>query len=262
MSKTQKELAFLRDLNVDADWTARFTETFDKKFEFSNEENILYVNSGTGDHPLALGETLGEDIEIRAVSENRDLNRIAAAKAAAVKARVEFSTDYPAEKFDTVIGNASFVRPGELRGFLKQIIDLSDYKVAFFLPTAGSFGEIFSVLWEVLSESRELAGQGGAVENLISELPQVSEIEEIAETAGLGDLRTNTEIEIFEYEDGREFVDSTLIGDFLLPVWLDFLSEEQKEKVRERLVRAIDASRDNMSFRFSVKATLFTGKKQ
>ena len=56
MAKTQKELAFLRDLYIDDDWTKRFTDLVDKYVEFSNEENILYINAGTGNHAFALRE--------------------------------------------------------------------------------------------------------------------------------------------------------------------------------------------------------------
>jgi hypothetical protein len=261
MSKTQKEIAFLYDLSVDADWTARFTENFDKKFKFSDEENVLYVNSGTGNHTLALHEKLGEEIGIYSVSENEDVNIIADAKAKAVNAKVVFSTNYPNENFDTVIANASFVRPRELKNFLEKIVDLSDQNVAFFLPTAGSFGEIFSVLWEVLL-SDDLIEKSGEIENLINELPKISDVEEMAKSFGLSKLKTNTEIEFFEYENGKEFIESNLIEDYLLSFWLDFLDENEKEQVKEKLAQTIDASRDNMSFRFSVKATLFSGEKK
>ena len=154
MSKTQKELAFLRDLSVDADWTTRFTENFDKQFKFDNVESVLYINSGTGNHTLALREKLGGEIEIFGVSEDEDLNIIAEAKANAIKADVTFSTDSPGEEFDAVMADASFVRPSELKELLADAVELCDHKLAVFLPTAGSFGEIFSVLWEVLSERR------------------------------------------------------------------------------------------------------------
>lgn len=261
MSKTQKELAFLQDLNVETNWTVRFTENFDKKFKFDGEESVLYVNSGTGNHTLAIHEKLGEEVGIYGVCENEDLNIIAHAKAKAVNAKVVFSTGYPNENFDAVIANASFVRPRELKNFLEKIIDLSDDKVAFFLPTAGSFGEIFSVLWEVLL-SDDLIEKSGEVENLINELPKISDLEEIAGSCGLSDLKTNTEIEFFEYDTGKEFIESNLVEDFLLPVWLDFLNEPEKKQVKEKLIQIIDESRDNMSFRFSVKATLISGNKQ
>ena len=107
MSKTQKELAFLRDLSVDKKWTARFIEHFDKNYKFTKEESILYINAGTGNHVLALREKLKDDVEIYGVTENEDLTIIAAAKADALKAIVGFSTFPPPDRYDLVIADAS-----------------------------------------------------------------------------------------------------------------------------------------------------------
>ena len=103
MSKTQKELAFLRDLYIANDWTLRFAELFDKKFKFSDEKKILYVNAGTGNHALELREKLPPDAELNAFSDDEELNIIAQAKADALHTKVDFSGEFPNEKFDAVI---------------------------------------------------------------------------------------------------------------------------------------------------------------
>ena len=41
MTKTQKELAFLRDLYIDEQWTLRFTDLVDKHIGFAKEEKLL-----------------------------------------------------------------------------------------------------------------------------------------------------------------------------------------------------------------------------
>ncbi|MEZ5425035.1 MAG: hypothetical protein R2747_02115 [Pyrinomonadaceae bacterium] len=260
MSKTQKELAFLRDLSVEPEWTARFTETFDKSYEFTDEESVLYVNAGAGNHVLALREKLKDEVEIFGVTENEELTQIAQAKAKAVKADVGFSSLIPPEHFDLVIADASFVPPDQLPVFLKETVGLAENRVVFFLPTRGSFGEVFSMLWEVCL-SEDLIERSGAVEDLITGIPTVSEVEEMAQSAGLKQLKSNTTIEVFEFEDGEEFVNSVLVADFLLPVWFGFLRQEEKEEVRKKLSRTIDENRDSLSFRFTVKATIFGGKK-
>lgn len=260
MSKTQKELAFLRDLSVDEEWTARFTEHFDKNYKFTKEESILYINAGTGNHVLALREKLKNDVEIYGVTENEDLSIIAAAKADALKAIVGFSTFAPPDRYDLVIADASFVKPANVRSFLTEAIEYSEEKAVFFLPTAGSFGEIFSMLWEVLI-SQDLFEKSGEAERLIKELPTVSDVEEIAEKSGLQKLQTKTEVEIFEFETGEEFINSTLVSDFLMPNWFDFLNEKETKKVKKRLVKTIDENRDNLNFRFTVKATIIGGEK-
>jgi hypothetical protein len=260
MSKTQKELAFLRDLSVDEEWTARFIENFDKSYKFTKEESILYINAGTGNHVLALREKLKDEVEIYGVTENEDLTIIAAAKADALKANVGFSTFAPPDRYDLVIADASFVKPANVENFLTESIEFSEEKAVFFLPTAGSFGEIFSMLWEVLI-SQDLFEKSGEAERLIKEIPTVSDVEEIAKKASLKKLQTKTEVEIFEFENGKEFIESTLVSDFLMPNWFDFLSEKETKKVKKRLAQTIDENRDNMSFRFTVKATIIGGEK-
>ena len=102
---------------------------------------------------------------------------------------------------------------------------------------------------------------GHAVETMISELPTISRLEEMAESAGLVNVNTETASEVFEYENGSEFISSPLVADFLLPAWLDMLDDKEKERVHEELAQLIDAEDGTMSFRFSVKATLLTGEK-
>ena len=173
MSKTQKELAFLRDLYIANDWTLRFAELFDKNFKFSDEKTILYVNAGTGNHALELREKLPIDTELNAFSDDEELNIIAQAKADALHTKVDFSGEFPNEKFDAVIADASFVRQGELEEFLDEIIDVSNKQVVFFLPTAGSFGEIFSFLWETLL-NLDLLEKSAKLERLIAEIPTIA----------------------------------------------------------------------------------------
>lgn len=261
MSKSQKELAFLRNLYIETDWTQRFTDFFDDKFKFSKKEKILYVNAGTGNHALALREKLDENAEIWVLPEDTELLNIARAKADAVKADISFFSDFPREKVDAVLADASFVRPTELSDFLKRIIQLSNNQVMFFLPTAGSFGDIFSYLWETFLNA-DLLEKEAEIERLLTEIPTVSKIEEAVENLGLTKLQTETKTEFFEFETGAEFVSSPLAADFLFPSWLTFLNEKQTATVKEKLAQTIDADRDGMNFSFSVKATLVVGEKK
>ena len=264
MSKTQKELAFLRDLYIDPEWTLRFTDLVDKHIKFSKkEEKLLYINAGTGNHALALRQTVGKDTEMYATSENQDILTIARDKAAAVKAKVDFSmTSFKDESFDAVLADASFVRPDDLPKFLEDAVRVTETggKVAVFTVTAGSFGEIFSFLWEIFFNNG-LGDHGVAAEKLITEIPTVWQVEEMALGAGLKDVASETQNEVFEYKNGAEFVNSTLVADFLLPVWLKFLNEKEKEQVRKELTQLVDEEDGSLSFRFSVKATLVTGEK-
>ncbi|MGI9034706.1 MAG: hypothetical protein ACR2GD_01585, partial [Pyrinomonadaceae bacterium] len=120
MKKTQKELAFLRELSVDSEWTERFTNFVDKNVKFSGEKNILYINAGTGNHVIALREKLDKNSKISAANENADLLNIARDKAAAVKADIDFSTRLFKDKtFDAVLADASFVRLPDLKNLFE-----------------------------------------------------------------------------------------------------------------------------------------------
>jgi hypothetical protein len=261
MSKTEKELAFLRDLYIETDWTERFTNIFDDNFKFSGEETILYANAGAGNHALAVREKLDDKIEIYGVSETQELLTIARAKADAIAANVDFSKVFPAEKYDAVLADATFIRPAELQEFLSKIVGASKKQVAFFLPTAGSFGEIFSLLWETFLYL-DLLEKSQEIERLIIEIPTISKVEEMAKSLDLRKVETITKTELFEFETGEIFINSPLAADFLFPAWFDFLDEKEKEQVVGKLAQTINDDCQEMSFSFSVKATLIVGERK
>ena len=161
-----------------------------------------------------------------------------------------------------MVADASFTRPNAVEELVADAVRVArpGGEVAVVLPSSGSFGEVFSLLWEVLF-SEDLGEHGHRVETMITELPSVTSVEEIAARAGLTDVKTESTNEVFEYENGAEFVRSPLIADFLLPVWLEALSGDEKERASGRLAQLIDDEDADLSFRFSVKATLVTGKK-
>jgi ubiquinone/menaquinone biosynthesis C-methylase UbiE len=264
MTKTQKELAFLRDLYIDGEWTLRFTDLVDKHIGFAEEEKLLYINAGTGNHALALSKKLGRDAEFFATAENEDVLTIARDKAVAVKADIDFSMNrFEDETFSAVIADASFVRPDELQNFVREAARVVETggKIAFFTVSSGSFGEIFSLLWEVCF-NEDLGEHGALSEQLITELPTVSRIEEISKNAGLENVETHTQNEIFEYQNGAEFINSPLIADFFLPVWLKTLDKKEQAKATKQLAKLIDAEDQDLTFRFTVKATLVIGEKE
>ncbi|MCS6874798.1 MAG: class I SAM-dependent methyltransferase [Pyrinomonadaceae bacterium] len=259
-----RELAFLRDLYVETEWTQRFAALFDKYFDYDKKDGkILYVNAGTGNHVFSIREKLDEKVQIHAVCENEQTLRIAQSKASVLKANVHFTTQLNQnERFDAVFADASFVHPDELQSFVEKIAEKAEpgAQVCFFTVTSGSFGEIFSFLWEVLF-NEGLGESGKEAEKLITSFLTVSEVKEIAKKAGLASVKEHRSNEIFEYATAKEMVNSVLISRFLFPEWLKFLSDEQKQGVIQMLTKIIDEEYRNMSFRFSVKATLIKGKK-
>jgi ubiquinone/menaquinone biosynthesis C-methylase UbiE len=263
MEKTQKELAFLRDLYITPDWTRRFAELADKHLDLENAENILYLNAGTGDHCFAIREKLDEKTAVFARCENEDVLSIARDKAIAVRSDVDFSNiDFEEDSFDAVIADASLVLPDDVDEFVEDAVRVArpGGTVTFFLPSAGSFGEVFSLLWEVLF-NEDVGDHGHDAEAMITEQTSVADLKKKAETYGLSKLKTETSNEIFEFENGADFIASPLVAEFLLPHWLDTLEENQKEQVKQKLAQLIDNEDGDLSFRFSVKATVITGTK-
>ena len=115
MAKTEKELAFLRDLYINDGWTKRFTGLIDKHFKFEDEENLLYLNAGTGSHAFELSERIGEKTDIFATCEDEEILHIARDKAAAVKSGVDFSMiRFEDEAFDAVIAPFTLATPHAL----------------------------------------------------------------------------------------------------------------------------------------------------
>lgn len=253
----------MRDLYIQDDWTRRFTDLVDKHIDLSDAENLLYVNAGTGGHTLVLDEKFGEKIDIFASCENEHLLTIARDKGIAVRSNVDFSMlRFDEDSFDAVLADASFVRPDKIEEFIEDVARpaRSGADVAMLLPTNGSFGEIFSLLWEVLFDE-DFGEQGAVAEKLVAELPTVSQLETIAARLGLVNVNTETVNEIFEYADGAAFVASPLIADFLLPIWLETFDEEQRSRLSEKLVQLIDEEDGTLSFSFSVKVTLLSGER-
>ncbi|MGB7209879.1 MAG: methyltransferase domain-containing protein [Pyrinomonadaceae bacterium] len=161
MAKTQKERAFLRDLYINEEWTRRFTEMVDKHVGFKDAKNLLYINAGTGNHAFELNEKKAKKTAIFAVSDDKHLLTISKDKAAAMRSDVDFSMiRFDDEAFDIVLADASFVKTLDIEKFIGEAVRVarSDGKVAFFLPSAGSFGEIFSLLWEAVQRRTRAEG--------------------------------------------------------------------------------------------------------
>jgi hypothetical protein len=107
------------------------------------------------------------------------------------------------------------------------------------LPTASSFGEFFSIYWEALHNTG-MTDHEVDVEQLIAELPTVSEVEQMAEDEGLRDVTTSTRIEEFDYESGEQFLNSPLVAEFLMPVWLALVPEDMRADLSREISRLIN----------------------
>jgi len=267
----EKELAYLHDLYVAPDWGERFAELIDEHVTLPKEGAALYVAAGTGGHALALQERAGKDVTFIGMDESEERLALARAKSAAAKlgAQTEFrvtqleALDFEDDQFALVVGDASLVAPERLPEILAEMVRVAapGGTVALNLPTASSFGEFFSIYWEALSNI-DLLAEAPLVEHLITELPTITDIEQLATREGLNEVQSWTNIEEFDYASGTEFLNAPLVKDFLLRRWFEpIANEEIHARVLAEIKRIIDEERHDGEFALSIKATLVVGQK-
>lgn len=266
--KSDKELAFLQDLFIAPDWGERFAELIDEHVKLPKEGEALYVAAGTGGHAMALHERSGDKLELLCVDENPESVELARAKATATNEQLSFNTAKPDSlnlkdnRFNLVIGNASLVSRQRVRKMFSEIVRVAapGATIALALPTASSFGEFFSIYWEALHNCG-LIDHESDVEQLITELPTVSDIEQLAETEGLRDVKSFTRIEEFDFESGEQFLASPLVAEFLMHEWLALVPDDRRAELFSEISRLINEERHEAEFALSVKATVVVGQK-
>jgi ubiquinone/menaquinone biosynthesis C-methylase UbiE len=266
--KSDKEIAFLQDLFIAPDWGERFSELIDEHIKLPKEGEALYVAAGTGGHAMSLHKRAGEKLELFCVDENPECTELARAKASATNEKITFGTgpldnlDLEDNRFDLVIGNASLVSRHRVRKMFSEIVRVAapGATIVLTLPTASSFGEFFSIYWEAL-HNNGLIDHESDVEQLITELPTVSDVERLAEDEGLREVKSFTRIEEFDFESGEQFLSSPLVAEFLMDDWLALVPEDKRAGLFSEISRLINAERHEAEFALSVKATLVVGQK-
>ena len=266
--RSEKERAFLQDLFVAPDWGERFAELIDEHVKLPNEGKALYVEAGTGGHAIAIQERAGNKLDLLCVDENPESLALARAKATTANEQTDFNTagpdslDLRDNQFDLVIGNASLVSRHRVRKMLSEMVRVAapSATIALALPTASSFGEFFSIYWEAL-HNNGLLDHESDVEQLIMELPTVSDIEHLAEDEGLRDVESWTRIEEFDFESGEQFLSAPLVAEFLMDDWLSLVPHDKRDALVREISRLINEERHEAEFALSVKATLIVGQK-
>ena len=267
-TKSEKELAFVQDLFIATDWGERFAELIDEHVKLPKKGQALYLNAGTGSHAIALQERAGDELKFLLLDESKERLELARAKAATIRAPAGFqpssleSLDLEDEQFDLVLADGSLVAPERVPSMISELVRVAQpgATVAFSLPTSSSFGEFFSIYWEALHNCGFIDHELD-VETLITELPTVSQVEEVVRCKGLENIMSWTQIEEFDYDSGEGFINSPLISDFLMKAWLKSVPEEFRQRVVREVERLIDEERHNAEFSLTVKATLVMGRK-
>lgn len=267
-AKSQKELAFLYDLYVATDWGERFAVLVDEHVEPPRDGRALYVNAGAGGHALAVQARAGEKLRLLCVDENDECLELARAKAVVLRQETEFQSEDPTalsltdDQFDMALGDASLMPSTDLRPMLAEMVRVTKPAgtVTWWLPTASSFGEFFSIYWEALVRAG-LENRGSEIERLITDLPTITNVENWVQQAGLESVVSTTTVEEFDYDSGEQFLASPLITDFLIPKWLQPLPESERDRVIQELAQIIDEERHEADFLLTLKATLVVGKK-
>lgn len=266
--KTNKELAFIYELFVAPDWGERFAELIDEHLKLPKRGSALYLGANTGGHAIALRQRSGNEVSFVCIDENEESVEIAREKGKAATQDTEFRVDtldqlaLDDEDFQLVIGDGSLVHSERIPRMLSEMARVAapGATVAIALPTFASFGEFFSIYWEALHNCG-LIDHEGDVESLITVLPAVFTLEELAEESGLEQLSSTTKIEEFDFESADKFLAAPLIADFLMPIWLETLPRESHQQVLEEIARLIKGESHEAGFALTVKATLVTGKK-
>jgi ubiquinone/menaquinone biosynthesis C-methylase UbiE len=255
-------------LFIAPDWGERFAELIDEHVKLPAEGEALYVAAGTGGHAMALHERAGEKLELLCVDENAECMELARAKATTTNKKITFDTaefdhlDLKDNRFDLVIGNASLVSRQRVRKMFSELVRVAapGATIALTLPTASSFGEFFSIYWEAL-HNNGLIDHESDVEQLITELPTVSDVERLAEDEGLKNVESWTRIEEFDFESGEQFLSAPLVAEFLMHEWLALVPDDKRAELFSEISRLINEERHEAEFALSVKATLVVGHK-
>ena len=268
-SKTNKELAFLHELFVATDWGERFAELIDKHVKLPKAGNALYVASGTGGHAIALQGRSGDKLSFIGIDESEENLELAREKAkAAANNVIEFRRErldrfaLGDNQFSLVIGDASLVHSESIPEIVDEMARVAapGATVALALPSFSSFGEFFSIYWEAL-HNLGLVDHERDVESLISVLPAVSRLEELAKQAGLENITSTTSIEEFDFESAEKFLGEPLVADFLMPIWLETLPPDSHQQVIDEIRRLVNEESHEMEFALTIKATLVMGEK-
>lgn len=271
MVRSDKELAYRYDLYVVPYWRESFDQMVMKHVEIPRTGSILQVNCGTGGLAIELATLIGSRGEVIATDAQAERLKLAGAKAGVKKLNNIFfldrnPTDLGLEDyaFNLVVGDAALMPSEHIERMLAEMVRLAEFDatVALLMLTRGSFGEIFSLLWEALYLCQQ-SNYAHQVEALINEYQTTTQAQEMMRRQGLGHVHSFTERRELDFASAQELLESPLIEDYFLDHWLDFLPDAAtRQQVTDKMAEIIDRERRERYVEISVKASLLVGRRQ
>ncbi len=269
--RTEKEIAYRYDLYVVPYWRESFDQMVLKHVEVPRQGNILQVNCGTGGLALELATSIASRGDVVATNPQAEQLQLAQTKATIKKLNNLFFMDKPPtdlgledEMFNLVVGDAALMPSSQVEDMLAEMVRFAELEatVVLLMLTHGSFGEIFSLLWEALYLC-QLDGYTPQVEALINEYPTTSQAQQMMQRQGLNHVHSFTERRELDFASAREIFESPLIEDYFLDHWLDFLPDAAtRHRVIDQMTEIIEGERQGEYVEVSVKASLLVGKRQ
>jgi len=266
----EKELAYLYDLYIVPLWREVFDRIVDEEIELPKDGRFLEVECGTGGYTIDLAVRGGAKVNVVGVDSRAERLVLARGKAdiqmvkrATFQQALPDDLDFPVGEFDLVIGDLSLLPTDQVEDAVDELIRVAKKgaTVIIKLATHGSFGEFYSIYWEALFDLG-LTEFSSQIEALILERLTVGNAETMALDAGLQRVRSVTQQERLEFNDGDGFLTSPLIETSFLDHWLAILpDQETRGKARQRISEIIDREREQAGFDISVKATIIIGQK-
>ncbi len=271
MSRNDKELAYLYDLYIMPVWRDCFDRFFNEKCGLPKSGQVLDVHCGTGGHAIEMAKMLSNKGSVIAIDESKECINLANAKTSIAKVdNITFSAmstnqlAFPDNSFDLIITDVSLLLSDKLAKELPELVRVAKPKarLVVYFASQGSFDEFFSIFWEALYYSNLSEELQLPLEELINECTAPIINEKLLQTAGLKNINSYINKEVFTYKKAEDFFVSPLMEDIFLKKWLSIVPSDKLEAVCKSLEQIIERDRNGYDFDVSIKATLLTAEKR
>jgi ubiquinone/menaquinone biosynthesis C-methylase UbiE len=267
----EDKLAKIYDAEILPIWGRRFGRMLLRDLTLPHKAMVLDVGCGTGYPSLEILRRMDDQGRIIAIDSSSPLLDEARTKAGKLSGRRIFFRSESAlpklpfadEVYDLVVSNAGLAEFDDpevaIRDF--QRVTKDGGRVAVSLPLAGTFGEFFDILREVLTKQ----DRPEAIDRLDAHLvryPPLEQAEAWFEDAGLSEVRSEHEVFTLLFKSSREFFFAPIIEYGPLAGWKVIAGKGQAmQDVFWHCKQAIDAYFAGSSFAVTVVAGCITGRK-